>query len=50
MKGVITMFSAAEITRPGSSETDTKLVKRIPSKGQELKYTEQLLEDGMCGS
>lgn len=44
------MLNAAEITRPGASETETRLVKRVAGKGQELKYTEQLLEDGVCGS
>ena len=50
MKGVINMLSAAEITRPGASESATKLVKRVAGKSQELKYTEQLLEDGICGN
>jgi hypothetical protein len=44
------MLSAAEITRPGASETATKLVKRVAGKGQDLKYTEQVLEDGLCGN
>jgi len=44
------MLSAAEITRPGASESGMSLVKRVPSKGSDLKYTEQLLEDGLCGN
>jgi len=49
MEGVIKMLNAAEITRPGASSS-MKLVKRVSGKGSDLKYTEQLLEDGMCGS
>ena len=50
MEGVSKMLSAAEITRPGSSESEVKLVKRVSGKGSELKYTEQVLEDGLCGN
>ena len=44
------MFSAAESTRPGASDSGMKLVKRVSGKGSDLKYTEQMLEDGLCGN
>jgi hypothetical protein len=43
------MLSVAEVTRPGSSSS-MKLVKRVSGKSTELKYTEQVLEDNMCGN
>ena len=44
------MFSAAEITRPGASDSGMKLIKRVAGKGVDLKYTDQSLEDGLCGT
>jgi hypothetical protein len=44
------MLSAAEATRPGSSDSGMKLIKRVSGKGSGLKYTEQMLEDGLCGN
>ena len=44
------MLSAAEATRPGSSDSGMKLIKRVSGKGTELKYTEQMIEDGLCGN
>ena len=44
------MLSAAEATRPGSSDSGMKLIKRVSGKDSELKYTEQLIEDGLCGN
>jgi hypothetical protein len=44
------MLSAAEFTRPGASESGSKLVKRIEGKKSDLKYTDQNLEDGLCGN
>ena len=49
-EGVIKMLDAAEVTRPGSSASGVKLVKRVSGKSTELKYTEQVLEDNMCGN
>jgi len=49
-EGVVKMLSAAEATRPGSSESGVRLVKRVAGKGSDLKYTEQMLEDGLCGN
>lgn len=43
------MLSAAEATRPGISNSEVKLIKRVSGKDSELKYTEQVLEDGLCG-
>ncbi len=44
------MFSAAEVTRPGSSDSGMKLMKRVSGKSEDLKYTDQSLEDGLCGT
>ena len=44
------MLSAAEFTKPGASESGLKPIKRVSGKESELKYTEQLLEDGLCGN
>ena len=44
------MLSAAEATRPGSSDSGMRLIKRVSGKDSDLKYTEQLLEDGLCGN
>lgn len=44
------MLSAAEFTRPGASESGAKLIKRVQGKESELKYTDQSLEDGLCGN
>jgi hypothetical protein len=44
------MLSAAEATRPGSSDSGLRLVKRVSGKDSGLKYTEQLLEDNLCGN
>lgn len=44
------MLSVTEFTRPGSSDSGKKLVQRVSSKGSDLKYTEQMLEDGLCGN
>lgn len=44
------MFSAAEITRPGSSDSGRKLMKRVSGKSENLKYIDQSLEDGLCGT
>jgi len=44
------MLSAAEFTRPGSSDSGKKLIKRVSGKNTELKYSEQMLEDGLCGN
>ena len=44
------MFSAAEFTRPGASRSGEKLVERVSGKDSDLKYTEQMLEDGVCGN
>ena len=50
MKGVRTMLSAAEYTRPGASDSGVKLVKRVAGEESHLRYTEQMLEDGLCGN
>ena len=44
------MLSAAEFTRPGASDSGMRLIKRVSGKGSDLKYTEQTLEDGLCGN
>lgn len=44
------MLNAAEFTRPGSSESGEKLIQRVSGKSSDLKYTEQMLEDGLCGN
>ena len=43
------MLSAAEMTRPGASDSGLRLVERKASEESHLKYTEQVLEDGLCG-
>jgi hypothetical protein len=48
MEGVIEMYSAAEFTRPGSSDSGMRLIKRVSGRDSGLKYTEQMLEDGQC--
>ena len=44
------MLSAAEFTRPGSSDSGKRLIERVSGKDSDLKYTEQILEDGLCGN
>lgn len=44
------MLSAAEFTRPGSSRSGMRLIKRTSGMESTLKYTEQMLEDGLCGN
>jgi len=44
------MYSAGEFTRPGSSESKKELVRRVGVNDSRLRYTEQMLEDGLCGN
>lgn len=43
------MFSVTEFTRPGSSKSGEKLVERVARKESSLKYSDQSVEDVVCG-